>query len=90
MRSETHDEQETWEVAKRFAASLMPGDVVCLEGDIGAGKTTFKTLKMREACNENGWAPISMRDDRKTVCGGDVKRTGHFRVSQECDIIHAP
>ena len=41
MKFETHDEQETWEVAKRFAASLRPGDVVCLEGDLGAGKTTF-------------------------------------------------
>ena len=33
--------EETWEVAKRFAASLRRGDVVCLEGDLGAGKTTF-------------------------------------------------
>ena len=41
MTVETHSETETWEVAKRFAASLKPGDVVCLEGDLGAGKTTF-------------------------------------------------
>lgn len=33
--------EETWGVAKRFAADLAPGDVVCLEGDLGAGKTTF-------------------------------------------------
>lgn len=33
--------EETWELAKRFAAELKPGDVVCLEGDLGAGKTTF-------------------------------------------------
>jgi tRNA threonylcarbamoyladenosine biosynthesis protein TsaE len=41
MTLETHSETETWEVAKLFAASLNPGDVVCLEGDLGAGKTTF-------------------------------------------------
>ena len=41
MIFETHDENGTWEVARRFAATLKPGDVVCLEGDIGAGKTTF-------------------------------------------------
>ena len=41
MVFETHSEVETWEVAKRFAATLKPGDVVCLEGDLGAGKTTF-------------------------------------------------
>ena len=33
--------EETWEVARGFAASLRPGDIVCLEGDLGAGKTTF-------------------------------------------------
>jgi tRNA threonylcarbamoyladenosine biosynthesis protein TsaE len=41
MVFETRSEVETWEVAKRFAATLRPGDVGCLEGDLGAGKTTF-------------------------------------------------
>jgi len=33
--------EETWALARRFAAELKPGDVICLEGDLGAGKTTF-------------------------------------------------
>ena len=33
--------EETWELAKKLAAELKPGDVVCHEGDLGAGKTTF-------------------------------------------------
>ena len=33
--------EETWALAKQLAAELKPGDVVRLEGDLGAGKTTF-------------------------------------------------
>ena len=40
-RYDVNGVEETWEVAKAFAAELKPGDVVCLDGDLGAGKTTF-------------------------------------------------
>ena len=33
--------EETWNVAREFAKGLKPGEVVCLEGDLGSGKTTF-------------------------------------------------
>ena len=38
---EVRSVEETWELARRLAAELKPGDVICLEGDLGAGKTTF-------------------------------------------------
>jgi len=38
---ETHSELETKHVAEQLGLFLKPGDVVTLEGDLGAGKTTF-------------------------------------------------
>ena len=38
---EVNSVEETWKLAKDLAAELKPGDIVCLEGDLGAGKTTF-------------------------------------------------
>ena len=38
---EVNSVEETWALARQLAAELKPGDVVCLEGDLGAGKTTF-------------------------------------------------
>ena len=37
----SHSVQETIQLGKDFAKELTPGDVVCLEGDLGAGKTHF-------------------------------------------------
>jgi tRNA threonylcarbamoyladenosine biosynthesis protein TsaE len=37
----TDSPQETIEFAKGLAASLKPGTVLCLEGQLGSGKTTF-------------------------------------------------
>lgn len=36
-----NSEQETEEFAKQLSALLKPADVLTLEGDLGAGKTTF-------------------------------------------------
>ncbi len=33
--------EDTQEFAVRFAERLMPGDVLCMYGDLGAGKTAF-------------------------------------------------
>lgn len=37
----SHSEEETMQIAEDFAAELKAGDIVCLQGDLGAGKTHF-------------------------------------------------
>ena len=38
---ETTSVEETYELAASLADCLQPGDIVCLHGDLGAGKTHF-------------------------------------------------
>ena len=49
-RVETAGAAETEALGAELAASLAPGDVVLVEGELGAGKTTF----VRGACRELG------------------------------------
>ncbi|MFA5029909.1 MAG: tRNA (adenosine(37)-N6)-threonylcarbamoyltransferase complex ATPase subunit type 1 TsaE [Patescibacteria group bacterium] len=41
MRFISKSEKETYNLAKKFAAKLKGGEVLCLIGDLGAGKTAF-------------------------------------------------
>ncbi len=36
-----HNQEETMSLAERLSNFIQPGDVIALEGDLGAGKTTF-------------------------------------------------
>jgi tRNA threonylcarbamoyladenosine biosynthesis protein TsaE len=41
VTSDSHSEEETQDIARQLALSLRAGDVLLLEGDLGAGKTAF-------------------------------------------------
>ena len=41
MTFHTSTPEETQALAARLAAALVPGDVVTVSGELGAGKTTF-------------------------------------------------
>ncbi len=37
----SHSSEQTRRLGMRLGAHLQPGDVICLQGELGAGKTTF-------------------------------------------------
>ncbi|MFA5124835.1 MAG: tRNA (adenosine(37)-N6)-threonylcarbamoyltransferase complex ATPase subunit type 1 TsaE [Patescibacteria group bacterium] len=41
MKFVSYSEKETFNFAKKFARQLLGGEVLCLIGDLGAGKTAF-------------------------------------------------
>lgn len=45
---ETDGPEQTARFAERFSHELMPGDLVLLTGDVGAGKSTFARAAIRE------------------------------------------
>ena len=48
-------EEETADVAKIFSRLLQPGDIVLLNGDLGAGKTYF----VKSVCSQFGITSVS-------------------------------
>jgi len=73
---EVHTVEETWALARKLAAELKPGDIICLEGDLGAGKTTF-TQGLAAALGVAG------RVTSPTFCIVQEHRAAHDRLKVE-------
>ncbi len=61
--------KETYKIAKNFAKTLKPNDVVLLEGEMGAGKTTFtkglaKGLDIKEEITSPTYAYMNDYDGK--------------------------
>ena len=75
----TKNEEETRQLGVRLAELLKPGDVLALEGDLGAGKTTFaqgiaKGLGVEEAVDSPTFTIIKEYHGRLPFYHMDVYR----------------
>jgi tRNA threonylcarbamoyladenosine biosynthesis protein TsaE len=75
----TIDPAETFQLASNLAELLQPGDVICLEGDLGAGKTTFtkglaKGLDIKKTVNSPTFTIIKEYKGRLPLYHMDVYR----------------
>lgn len=75
----TADPQQTLQFAERLARLLQPGDVIALEGDLGAGKTTFtkglaKGLDIKKTVNSPTFTIIKEYHGRLPLYHMDVYR----------------
>lgn len=75
----TMNSDETSQFAARLASFLQPGDVIALEGDLGAGKTTFtkglaKGLDIKKTVNSPTFTIIKEYKGRLPLYHMDVYR----------------
>lgn len=78
MRKELNSLRDTEEFAKEFLASVLSGDedrnVILLEGDLGAGKTTFSQFLLREIGAEGPFTSPTFVIMKKYDLGNQQKK----------------
>ncbi|MEH7109061.1 MULTISPECIES: tRNA (adenosine(37)-N6)-threonylcarbamoyltransferase complex ATPase subunit type 1 TsaE [Bacillaceae] len=75
----SENDRETTDIAAKLASLLLPGDVIALEGDLGAGKTTFtkglaKGLQISRTVNSPTFTIIKEYQGRLPLYHMDVYR----------------
>lgn len=75
----TSNSEETAQFAEKLGGQLQPGDVIALEGDLGAGKTTFtkglaKGLDIKRTVNSPTFTIIKEYQGRLPLYHMDVYR----------------
>ena len=80
---------ETWALARRLAAELKPGDVICLEGDLGAGKTTFvQGLAAALGVSGRVTSPtFCLVQEHKSAAGRLLVHMDLYRLATEDDVL---
>jgi tRNA threonylcarbamoyladenosine biosynthesis protein TsaE len=91
MEVESSSPAETEAIAAELAASLEPGDVVTVAGDLGAGKTTFvrgaaRALGVREPVTSPTYAIGNRYEGRVPVSHLDLYRLGELEEPDWADL----
>lgn len=82
MIYETNLPTETFELAKKISEKIMPGSIICLDGDLGVGKTVFtqgfaEGLGIEESVNSPTFTIIQVYyEGRMPLYHFDVYRIG--------------
>jgi len=83
----SHSEEETIKLGETLSKSLRPGDIVCLFGNLGSGKTTFvkgvaKGLKIDpDKVNSPTFVLLNIYDGTPPLYHFDL-----YRIEQDSDI----
>lgn len=78
---ESNSPEETFEIAFEMGKNAKPGDVFCLNGDLGVGKTIFakgfaKGLEIEDCVNSPTFTIVSEYEGRIPLYHFDVYRIG--------------
>ena len=82
MIFETMSEKETFELGRKLGKDAMPGQIFCLDGDLGVGKTVFtqgfaEGLSIEESVNSPTFTIVQVYDEgRIPLYHFDVYRIG--------------
>lgn len=89
MVYETYSPEETFELGKKIGSESQPGTIICLDGDLGVGKTVFtqgfaKGLGIEESVNSPTFTIIQIYDEgRMPLYHFDVYRIGDYEEMYE-------
>ena len=86
----THSAQETFQVGMQLGALLQPGDTVCLQGDLGSGKTCLtQGIGRGMGVSEFITSPTFVLINEYTPArpGARLYHVDLYRIEQEDDLV---
>lgn len=89
MIYETHSPEETFELGRKMGENVKAGTIICLDGDLGVGKTVFTKgfasgLGIEESVNSPTFTIIQIYEEGKIpLYHFDVYRIGDYEEMYE-------